>query len=649
MLNNLLDKGIPPVYVKWLKGFLENRQAKVRFGGKLSFSQCMRQGVPQGSVLSPLLFILYINNLAEILPAETVNAIYADDVTILAKHKSADEANRLAQQSVDVVAAWCKEWKLSLNVGKCEAAFFSMSRKLKDYDPAIVISGKVIKKVLNPRLLGVLLDRTLTFGAHISKILAGAKGKMKMLNAISGSDWGWQKQVLRRVYLGHFKSTFDYAAPAWQPWISVSNVKKIERVQNTALRTITRQAKSTPIDCLRLESEIRSFESSVKTVAQLAREKALRMEEDHPKRTVLGPEVARRLPRRTCCRSVALRATRDPVLDNRRPMSFFQVAPWQQDLGGTTVLPLLPGIKDKHTDPEVIKRAAAAQIRSLGADLVIYTDGSASEGNKDGGAAAVVTRGDPTLPVVLDTKMKRGAAVTSSFDEEDRAMNIAIDYLTTSNIGMNADKIAIVTDSQSLCAALLGIDPELELLRFRLRCLNRPLTIQWVPGHAGVPGNELADEAAKKAADLFSEGPASISWKAIAASIKLAARDHPTHERTKKVYAAYSREKEKRIKSREDQTLLAKLRSGHTILFAGYRKRIGLDDDGQCPLCPEELNPRPEQDLEHWMTCAGTAAKRQALFGNNGMGDLGVLTSHPTETLALARGTLLGADPGHPL
>ena len=56
-------------------------------------------------------------------------------------------------------------------------------------------------------------------------------------------------------------------------------------------------------------------------------------------------------------------------------------------------------------------------------------------------------------------------------------MNIAIDYLTPSNIGMNAAKIAIVTDSQSLCAALLGTDPELELLRFRLCCLNLPLTI----------------------------------------------------------------------------------------------------------------------------------------------------------------------------
>ena len=122
----------------------------------------------------------------------------------------------------------------------------------------------------------------------------------------------------------------------------------------------------------------------------------------------------------------------------------------------------------------------------------------------------------------------------------------------------------------------MGTDSELELLRFRLRSLNRPLAIQWVPGHVGVPGNELADKAAKKATEISSEAPAIISWKDIAASIKLAVKDRTLHERTK-VYAGYSRKKEKMIKSREDQTLLVKLRSGHTILFAGYRKRIGLD------------------------------------------------------------------------
>ena len=73
---------------------------------------------------------------------------------------------------------------------------------------------------------------------------------------------------------------------------------------------------------------------------------------------------------------------------------------------------------------------------------------------------SIVTRGDPSHPVVLETMMKRGAAITSLYDEEARAMNIAIDYLSTSAIGLNANRTAIVTDSRSLCAALFGTDTE---------------------------------------------------------------------------------------------------------------------------------------------------------------------------------------------
>ena len=80
----------------------------------------MKQGLPQGSVLAPILFILYINNLAELLPESTVNAMYAYDVTILGQSPSEKEAERLSQEAVDTVVEWSKSWKLNLNAGKSE-------------------------------------------------------------------------------------------------------------------------------------------------------------------------------------------------------------------------------------------------------------------------------------------------------------------------------------------------------------------------------------------------------------------------------------------------------------------------------------------------------------------------------------------------
>ena len=173
-----------------------------------------------------------------------------------------------------------------------------------------------------------------------------------------------------------------------------------------------------------------------------------------------------------------------------------------------------------------------------------------------------------------------------------------------------------------------------------LRQCTSNVTIQWVPGHAGVPGNEAADAAAKQATSI--SGPnRNISFKSACASIRRHFNDIRTHERTIEVYASYSKEKEKQVKTRADQVTLAQLRSGQHKAFNEYKHKK-LDDtiDPLCPLCKAE-----NHNLEHWMKCEGTAAMRQKLFGTIDSG-LGVLCQEPTKSLALARSTLLGArDP----
>ena len=110
----------------------------------------------------------------------------------------------------------------------------------------------------------------------------------------------------------------------------------------------------------------------------------------------------------------------------------------------------------------------------------------------------------------------------------------------------------------------------------------------------------------------------------------------PSHQRTREVYAPFSKEKEMEVKSRDDQTLLAKVRSGHTVLFAAYRHRIDETESALCPLCENG-----EQDLSHWMTeCAGTLQKRFEFFGPEGYRRLDALTKFPTEAITLARSTL---------
>ena len=115
LLLSMYQKGVPLMYIKWLYAFLQNRQAKVRFNNELSNSRTMQQGLPQGSVLAPLLFVFYIDNLASILPEETLNALFADDVAIQGMGNTVSEAEMKVQRTVDVVTAWSKEWNVNLN------------------------------------------------------------------------------------------------------------------------------------------------------------------------------------------------------------------------------------------------------------------------------------------------------------------------------------------------------------------------------------------------------------------------------------------------------------------------------------------------------------------------------------------------------
>lgn len=164
--------------------------------------------------------------------------------------------------------------------------------------------------------------------------------------------------------------------------------------------------------------------------------------------------------------------------------------------------------------------------------------------------------------------------------------------------------------------------------------------MQWIPGHSNIPGNEMADKAAKEATTIDEEAGL-ISYSSVCSLIRSTINDEQiSHERTRSVYAQFSKKADTNIATRADQVLLARLRSGHHMALRAYANRVDGITDPICPLCETE-----QHTLEHWLLhCPGTARTKQELFGSTEVG-LGVLTSHPAESIALARRTLLDALP----
>ena len=113
-----------------------------------------------------LLFVFYIDNLAEILPEETLNTLFADNVGVQGAGDTIAEAEMKVQKTVDVVSDWSKEWKLNLNATKSESSLFTTWTREAKCRAKIYIDGKMIPFNPEPRLLGVTLDCQLTFGAH---------------------------------------------------------------------------------------------------------------------------------------------------------------------------------------------------------------------------------------------------------------------------------------------------------------------------------------------------------------------------------------------------------------------------------------------------------------------------------------------------
>ena len=645
LLLSMEEKGVPMVYIRWLASFLSDRLARVRFQGEVSKVRVMRQGLPQGSVLSPVLFLFYIDNLARELPDDTLNAMFADDVNALATAGTKEEAQELAQISVNIVADWSRRWKLDLNASKSECSFFTTWTHEARWSPTIKMYDGDLQRLFDdgtefcfrqtPRLLGVILDRQLTFGPQVTHVAAEARKKMKMMNVLSHGDWGWGKNDLRMLCNTFVMSKLMYAASGWQSWCSETQIGRLERVLNKALRLVTGQYRDTPIEALYREANMVSLRTTMRREAVIAAEKALRLPVDHPRRETWERSFKPKNSRRSWYSVVSDATANFPVcFNNRQNMAFFSNPPW---------LPVkfevhtdLPGLASRHDDEATRRRCAIERLDQFNATRTIYTDGSADAGMRDGGSAAIITRGTAENPEEEFSILRKGAALTSSYEEELQAMHDAINWIIGN--GVEGDKIVIATDSQSLCSALASRNEEVGSLLGEIRQCPCEVTIQWIPGHSNIPGNEAADAGAKQATSLQEEARP-ISFKSAKAAVKQRIRDPAiAHKRTAEVYSAYSATKEATITKRQQQVLLARIRSGKSLLFNEYRAKIKNDVDPKCDKCDHDTH-----NLEHWIRCPGNANLRIRLFGSVDV-DLSILTSHPQESIKLAQRSLgLGA------
>ena len=137
----MLNTAIPPTFIRWIRSFLIYCRGHVQLFNVFSSSHRTTQGLPQGSILAPLLFLFYINDLGSTLNDNTVTAPFDDDVSILTTAHEREDAEATAQSVVSSVVTWGQEWKLNLNTEKSQVCPFSTWSNDSSWNPAIFIGN----------------------------------------------------------------------------------------------------------------------------------------------------------------------------------------------------------------------------------------------------------------------------------------------------------------------------------------------------------------------------------------------------------------------------------------------------------------------------------------------------------------------------
>jgi hypothetical protein len=200
--------------VSWFKSYLYGGLQRVRYNQVLSEALSVVTGVPEGSVFGPLLYNIYINNLLCTLPEESCVA-YADDITLIGKGKTIDEARAHLQTLLDIVSSWSQANSLALNTKKCNVMFISASRKGKQATvppPSVFINGQALNNVENIRILGVTITSKLDWTEHGQSVCAKMNGRLCVLRRL-GHVLNMRSRL--QLFNAFIKPHLQYCLPVW--------------------------------------------------------------------------------------------------------------------------------------------------------------------------------------------------------------------------------------------------------------------------------------------------------------------------------------------------------------------------------------------------------------------------------------------------
>ena len=229
LLAKISSYKIGETCLKWIEAFLSNRRQCVIVNGQKSGWKEVRSGVPQGSVLGPLLFVLYINDLPEELNNGSEVYLYADDTKVYRHIKGQGDMEQL-QEDINCMRKWSEKWLLLFHPKKCK--FMRMGNYENRHDGYEMYEP--LEEVAAEKDIGVIIDNKLSFSDHLAEKINKAN---RIMGLIRRTFIAMDEDIFRCLWVALVRPHLEYANQVWAPYL-VKDVEAIENVQRRATKLI---------------------------------------------------------------------------------------------------------------------------------------------------------------------------------------------------------------------------------------------------------------------------------------------------------------------------------------------------------------------------------------------------------------------------